>query len=121
MELPSLQDLTLIPATKGFAGTAIYTKTITLENDQYVCIDLGDVQGVAELSVNGENLGTKWYGDYAFDAREVLKKGTNHLSVKVTTITGNYLKTQKDNAVAQKWTAKQDFYPMGMMGKVRIG
>jgi hypothetical protein len=121
MEISSLQDLTLNPNTKGFAGTAIYTKSITLDIDQYDCVDLGDVQGVAELTVNGENLGTKWYGDYVFDVKGILKKGTNHFSVKVTTITGNYLKTQKDNAVAQRWTAHQNFYPMGMMGKVRIG
>ncbi|MCP4313971.1 MAG: hypothetical protein GY790_22170 [Bacteroidetes bacterium] len=121
MEIPSLTDLSQIPETKGFAGTVTYTKTLTLDNDQYACIDLGDVQGVAELSVNGENLGVKWYGDYTFNVRGALKKGGNQISVKVTTITGNYLKTQKDNAVAQKWTAKQDFYSMGMLGKVLIG
>tara|TARA_B110001450_G_scaffold248348_1_gene264424 strand:- start:2184 stop:5006 length:2823 start_codon:yes stop_codon:yes gene_type:complete len=121
IEIPSLTDLSQMPETKGFSGTVTYTKTLILDNDQYTCVDLGDVQGVAELSVNGVNLGVKWYGDYTFNAKDVLKKGANHLSVKVTTITGNYLKTQKDNAVAQKWTSKQDFYPMGMLGKVRVG
>ncbi len=32
MELPSLQDLTLNSQTKGFAGTATYTKSITLSS-----------------------------------------------------------------------------------------
>ncbi|MCP4313026.1 MAG: hypothetical protein GY790_17340 [Bacteroidetes bacterium] len=63
MEMPSLQDLGLNPRTKGFAGTAVYSKTIVLEEDHFECIDLGDVQGIAELFVNGVSLGTRWYGD----------------------------------------------------------
>lgn len=120
MEIQSLIDLSQLPETKEFAGTVVYSKTVTLENEQYDCIDLGDVQGVAELIVNEKNLGVKWYGDYTFNVKDVLKKGENKISVKVVTITGNYLKTQKDNPVAQKFVKNLDFYPMGMIGKVRI-
>ena len=59
IEIPSLTDLSQMPETKGFSGTVTYTKTLILDNDQYTCVDLGDVQGVAELSVNGVNLGVK--------------------------------------------------------------
>jgi hypothetical protein len=121
MELPSLTDLSQIPETKDFAGTVVYSKTLTLGDEQFSCIDLGDVQGVAELIVNEKNLGVKWYGDYTFNVKDVLRKGENKISVKVVTITGNYLKTQKDNAVGQKFVKNLDFYPMGMLGKVRIG
>lgn len=121
MEIQSLTDLSQLQETKDFAGTAVYSKILTLENEQYDCIDLGNVQGVAELIVNEKNLGVKWYGDYTFNVKDVLKKGENKISVKVVTITGNYLKTQRENKVAQKFVKNLDFYPMGMMGKVRMG
>ena len=121
IEMESLIDLSQLSETKDFAGTAVYSKTLTLENEQYDYIDLGNVQGVAELIVNGKNLGVKWYGDYTFHVKDVLKKGENKILVKVVTITGNYLKTQKDNKVAQKFVKNLDFYPMGMIGKVSIG
>jgi len=121
MELPALTDLSKLPETKGFAGQAVYQSSFTLEKDDYTCLDLGDVQGVAELSLNGKDLGVRWYGAYVFDVREVLKKGENRLTVKLTTICGNYLKTQSDHAVAQRWTARQNFRPMGLLGTVRLG
>jgi len=121
LEIPSLTDLSQMPETKGFAGQAVYRRSFTLEKDDYTCLDLGDVQGVAEVSLNGNDLGVRWYGAYVFDVKDVLKKGENILTIKLTTICGNYLKTQSDNAVAQRWTANQDFRPMGLLGTVRLG
>jgi hypothetical protein len=99
----------------------VYRRSFILEKDDYSCLDLGDVQGVAELSLNGKDLGVRWYGAYVFDVRDVLKEGENRLTVKLTTICGNYLKTESDNAVAQRWTTNQDFRPMGLLGTVRLG
>ena len=121
MEIPSLTDLSQLPETKGFAGQAVYRRSLILEKDDFSCLDLGDVQGVAELILNGKDLGVRWYGAYVFDVRDVLKEGENRLTVKLTTICGNYLKTESDNAVAQRWTANQDFRPMGLLGTVRLG
>jgi hypothetical protein len=49
-----------------------------------------------------------------------LKKGENTISVKVTTIIGNYLKSLKDNPVAMTWTRRQKNYPMGIIGPVKV-
>ncbi|HMQ62564.1 MAG TPA: hypothetical protein PKE06_17935, partial [Flavilitoribacter sp.] len=62
----------------------------------------------------------RWYGAHVYPAGKALKKGENKLSVKLTTITGNYLKGLTDNPVAQGWTGRQDYYPMGVMGPVRL-
>ena len=121
MEIPSLTDLSQLPETKGFAGQAVYRRSFSLEKDDFCCLDLGDVQGVAEVSLNGKDLGVRWYGAYVFDVRGALKKGENMLTVKLTTICGNYLKTQSENAVARRWTANQDYRPMGLLGTVRLG
>jgi len=83
-------------------------------------IDLGQVQGITELSLNGTALGTRWYGAHVYDLGAAVKAGENSLSIKLTTISGNYVKSLKDNPVAQRWTGRQDNYPMGILGPVRI-
>ena len=84
-------------------------------------MDLGNVQGVSELSINGELLGTKWYGSHRYNLEDSLKPGRNEVEIKLTTIIGNYVKSLKDNPVAQRWTGHQSYYPMGVMGPIRIG
>jgi hypothetical protein len=83
-------------------------------------IDLGEVQGITELSLNGRALGTRWYGAHVYDLNGAVKEGENLLSIKLTTISGNYVKSLKDNEVAQRWTRHQDNYPMGILGPVRL-
>ena len=120
LELNSLTDLIEIKETKEFAGEVIYEKTINIDSNNYQQLDLGDVQGVSELTVNGKLIGTKWYGAHVYNIKDVLKKGENNMSIKLNTITGNYMKSLKDNPVAMGWTRHQDYYPMGIMGPVRM-
>jgi hypothetical protein len=116
----TLSDLIENETTKTFAGDLIYEKIIMIDSDQYRYIDLGDVQGISQLTINGKFIGTKWYGAHIYDISSALKKGENKLSVTLTTIVGNYLKSLTDNPVAMAWTNYQDFYPMGMLGPVKI-
>lgn len=120
LKLEALTDLIEINETIHFAGNIIYEKIINLEDDDYQHLDLGDVQGISELSVNGKSIGTRWYGAHIYDIGDSLKKGENKLTIKLTTIVGNYLKGLKDNQVAQNWTKYQDYYPMGILGPVRL-
>jgi hypothetical protein len=119
----SLEELGNLADTEwglNFGGTVVYEKRIPLEENLPQFIDLGDVQGVTELSLNGVALGTRWYGKQMFDLGSAVKAGENLLSVKLTTITGNYLKGLKDHKVAQRWTSHQDYYPVGILGPVRL-
>jgi len=120
LELNSLADLAESEEMKEFAGEVIYEKTITIDTDTFKYIDLGNVQGISELTLNGKLLGTKWYGAHRYDLRGALKIGENKLSIKLTTIIGNYLKSLKDNDVAMIWTGHQKYYPMGVLGPVRF-
>ncbi|MEA3463179.1 MAG: hypothetical protein U9R49_14945, partial [Bacteroidota bacterium] len=120
LKLDSLADLVDISATKDFAGTVFYDITMNVDNGDYRYIDLGDVQGITELILNGTELGTKWYGAHVYDIGSAVKEGENHLGIKLTTISGNYVKSLKDNPVAQRWTRNQANYPMGILGPVRI-
>jgi hypothetical protein len=120
VEIESLTDLAENEQTKQFAGTVVYETTFHLDNDSFHTIDLGNVQGITELFLNGKTLGTRWYGAHVYNIEQAIKPEENKLSIRLTTIVGNYLKGQKDNPVAQIWTEKQDYYPMGIIGPVRI-
>ena len=87
-------------------------------SNKYQYVDLGEVQGVSELRLNGEFIGTRWYGAHVYDITNAVKESENKLSIKLTTITGNYLKSLKDNATAQGWARRQAYYSMGIIGPI---
>jgi hypothetical protein len=119
--LRRLVDFQKLGRLKTFAGEAVYEKQVRVDSPGALTgIDLGDVQGVSELTVNGKDAGVRWYGHHIYDIRGLLEKGNNHLSIKVTTIAGNYLKSLQDNKTAQRWTNGQPYYPVGMMGPVEL-
>ncbi|MDD2382340.1 MAG: glycosyl hydrolase, partial [Mariniphaga sp.] len=120
LQMESLTDLINREETKDFAGTAIYEISFPMEAGKHHLLDLGDVQGTTELSLNGKVIGERWYGAHVYDIREAVKSGENKLSVKLTTITGNYLRTQHDNPVARRWVVYQPLIPMGMIGPVKL-
>jgi hypothetical protein len=115
-----LSDLTGNTLSRNFAGVATYEKEFEIDSEDYSCIDLGEVQGISELLLNDQLIGTKWYGAHRYDIRGRIIKGKNKVTIKLTTITGNYLKGLKDNKVARRWTAGQNYYPMGVMGPVKL-
>ena len=116
-----LTDFLEYSRLKSFAGEAVYEKEIQVDNPaSHSYLSLGKVQGVSELAINGQKIGVKWYGRHVYDVSGHLKKGENNLSIKITTIAGNYLKSLKGNPTAQRWTSGQPFYPVGMMGPVEL-
>ncbi|MEN8228890.1 MAG: glycosyl hydrolase [Bacteroidota bacterium] len=120
IELDGLKDFIEDEATRNFAGTATYQNTFTVDNKDVSHIDLGRVPGITELSLNGKSLGTRWYGHHTYDISEAMKIGENRLSIKLTTIIGNYMKGLDENVTAQRWTVNQSYHSMGIIGPVRI-
>jgi hypothetical protein len=116
-----LADFQRYSRLKTFAGEAVYEKEIEVDDPgAHTVISLGNVQGVSELTINGKNIGMRWYGHHTYDISGSLVKGNNNLSIKLTTIAGNYLKSLKENQTAQRWTKGQPYYPVGMMGPVEL-
>ena len=65
---------------KYFSGTGTYTKTLQvqaawLQKGAHVWIDLGDVKNLADVTVNGKDLGVVWHAPYRVDATAALKAG----------------------------------------------
>ncbi len=74
---------------KYFSGTVTYTKTIQAPRTWFrsgaqIQLDLGNVGDLAEVSINGQALGTLWKQPYLVDVSRALKPGNNQLEIKIT-------------------------------------
>jgi hypothetical protein len=84
------------PGIKYFSGTAAYRKTIEVpaerlgENFRAV-LDLGQVREIAEVRLNGRDLGILWKSPFRVDITEAAKPGANELEVRVTNLWPNRL------------------------------
>ena len=81
---------------KYFSGTA--TNTIKfklpkkfLKKNQQVWLDLGEVAVIADVRVNGKNLGVLWHKPFRVEVSKALKSGENTLEVDVTNLWINRL------------------------------
>ena len=123
-QIDSLIDLNTLPIPwlRHFAGALDYTTEITIDNSSaFRILDAGLTHnGVTELWINGEKIGVKWYGERKFDVSEKLKQGANTVTIKVTTLLGNYTKSSKENPVSQRWADWQTYRPIGLSGPVRL-
>lgn len=104
----------------NFCGTIVYTKKMQVSSATGMTLNLGLVHGVSEVFVNGKSCGVKWYGRRIHLLADLLKTGENIIEVHVITVMGNYMKTLKDNKIAQGWTTRQDIQPMGWVGPVNL-
>jgi hypothetical protein len=119
------------PAIKYFSGTASYENTITVpaisKNASYM-LDLGDVKNIAEVTVNGKNVGTVWKKPFRIDISSALKAGQNTVVVNVTNLWVNRLIGDAQPGVTNKVTfTTLPFYkpdapllPSGLIGPVRL-
>jgi hypothetical protein len=84
------------PGVKYFSGTATYQTKFTLpsawlSHNRRVTLDLGRVQVMAEVKMNGRPLGTLWKAPYDVDISGAAKAGENTLEVAVTNLWVNRL------------------------------
>jgi hypothetical protein len=81
---------------KYFSGTAIYRKTVAIpaENlgaNRILELDLGRVQVIAEVRLNGKDLGILWKAPFRVDVTDTAKARDNELEVRVTNLWPNRL------------------------------
>ena len=123
--MPALTDLRDLPESVAFSGVATYRSTIDVaDKSKARWLNLGRVQGVSEVLINGKTCGVQWYGNRVIAVEGFIQNGSNTLEVRVTTTMGNYLKTLKDNLIAQFWTNEkrkdQPIASMGLLGPVTL-
>ena len=74
---------------KYFSGTATYSKRFSVPagatgGDKRLFLDLGWVEVLAEVRLNGQELGTLWKAPYRVDVTAAVGPGANDLEVGVT-------------------------------------
>ena len=84
------------PGIKFYSGTARYAKTFDMPQSaiapgKRIFLDLGDVQNVAEVKLNGVNLGTAWTAPWHLDITSAVKPTGNRLEIAVTNLWPNRL------------------------------
>ena len=118
---------------KYFSGTATYSTAIEAAPGWFASgaqqwLDLGDVQNLAEVSVNGKALGVVWKKPFRVDVTGAVKPGANSLEVKVTNLWVNRMIGDRQPGAPTQYTftrpvfykADSPLLPSGLLGPVRV-
>ncbi len=115
-----------------FSGIATYARTFRLpkgwKKGQALWLDLGEVHDIAQVTVNGQTLGTQWHAPYRFDVGSAVHSGNNTIAVRVANSWVNRLiGDAQPGATKVTWTAIPTYNadaplrPSGLVGPVVLG
>jgi hypothetical protein len=81
---------------KYFSGTVSYVKTFNVPAEfvgsgRRLMLDLGVVREIAQVLVNGKELGVLWWPPFRLDVTDAVRPGDNQLEVRVTNLWVNRL------------------------------
>ncbi|WP_159520246.1 glycosyl hydrolase [Sunxiuqinia indica] len=115
-----------------YSGTATYSKVFQFggsidENSSY-WIELGDFANIAEVKLNGQNVGVSWTPPFRLQIDGALKQGENILQIEVTNTWANRLIGDHDLPEEERvsWTTApyrlegRPLLPAGLFGPVKI-
>jgi Glycosyl hydrolases family 2, sugar binding domain len=120
------------PGVKYFGGVGTYTKTIQASADwfskgSHLWLVLGDVKNLAEVSVNGKDLGVAWHAPYRIDVTSAHKPGKNDVVIKVVNAWVNrFIGDEQPGATkitfadVKPYKAKSPLLPSGLLGSVAV-
>jgi hypothetical protein len=133
----ALKDWTVHPdpGVKHFSGTAVYRTKFTFSEPviapgrpRAMHLDLGKVEVMARVRLNGQELGTAWALPYRVEVGEALRIGENTLEITVANLWPNRLIGDQALPAADRvtWTtwnpyrADSPLAPSGLLGPVRL-
>jgi len=131
------------PGIKYFSGTATYAKTFVVTAEQTGCravLQLGAVAVLAQVRLNGKDLGVVWTAPWQVEMTGALKPGENALTVEVTNTWMNRLigdaglppeqrvtesnmafeKGRRTLKLYQGFASEDALQPSGLLGPVRV-
>jgi hypothetical protein len=114
-----------------YGGTATYSKTIEFTGDvtKSNFINLGRVEKMAAVRINGKSVGTVWCYPYELNISSALKKGKNTIEVDITNPWWNRIVGDLQDGVTKKhtwmtfpfeWAKVSPRQPAGLFGPVVI-
>jgi hypothetical protein len=108
--LISLSDSTN-GGVKYFSGTATYMKDFDWnpgakagKQESEIWLDLGEVQVMAEVKLNGHDLGVLWHAPYRMDITQGLQTGRNTLEIRVANLWPNRMIGDATLPAAKRFT-----------------
>jgi hypothetical protein len=106
------------PGIRYFSGTAVYRAELfvppaMLASGITPILDLGRVEVMARVRINGHDLGILWKAPFLADATGVLKSGRNQLEIEITNLWPNRLIGDEQLPPDAQWVSA-DFY--GIVG-----
>lgn len=135
VKLEALQSWTRFedPLVKYHSGTLEYTRQFELSDDWLdaslrLFLELGDVRELAEVELNGQNLGIVWKPPFAVEVTGAARRGQNHLRVRVTNfwpnrIIGEHFLPEEQRYTRtniRKLTRDTPLMESGLLGPVRL-
>lgn len=109
-EFATLVDFSSSQELRNFAGTATFRHEFQLPsgNQDDLVLVIGEVNGCAEVKLNGQTCGVQWWGKKKFDVTQhVRREGQkNLLEITVSTVLLNYC-ASIPNEVAKLWTTRR--------------
>ena len=123
------------PGIRYFSGIATYSKEVQIPGDLLrgkgqLWLDLGQVNNLAEVWVNGKLAGTAWKSPYRVDISKEVVAGTNHIQIKSVNVWVNRIIGDAQPGIKHKITLRTSFrqfyhansplVPAGLIGPVKI-
>lgn len=104
----------IVADVRYFSGTAEYRKKVNLTGrdlkaSQAQVLDLGQVKNIATVEVNGQEFPALWKPPYRVDITKALRRGTNHIAVRVTNLWPNRMIGDEQLPDDSVWGEEQTF------------
>lgn len=118
------------PGIRYFSGIATYRNSFIFDGEvpASAVLDLGQVNDIAEVYVNGTLCGTAWKAPYRVDVSEPLRRGENMLEIRVANPWANRIIGDQQPETREKvtWTDMRYYFPTsplrsaGLLGPVKL-
>lgn len=134
-EFPELVDWTerLEEGIKYYSGKATYVTTFELETPTSdppsgIYLDLGELNNVAEVRLNGKDFGVRWTKPFRVDISTAARSGRNNLEIDIVNLWPNRL-VGDAHLPPEKWFCKTNvrkftrdypLLPSGLLGPVWV-
>ena len=114
---------------KYYSGTAVYQKAFNWnKSENRVWLDVGKVDNLAEVIVNGKSCGVAWTAPFRVEITDAVLQGENKLEIAVTNTWANRLIRDLELPENQRitWTPAAErvsgntLLPAGLLGPVEI-
>ena len=139
VEFERLEDWTqrLEPGVRHYSGTATYVKRFTApasmladrrSDTDRLLLDLGELRELAEVRLNGIDLGILWCPPFRVDVTDALKPGDNSLEIDIVNFWPNRiigdaalpLEERRTRTNIRKLTRDTPLVASGLRGPVRL-